>query len=140
MDDEEEEEDIGNSPNLISNYPSLHLIEPTPISRPGTPRSDSDTLTTRTNIHTLLSIGNNSSSTISSYPSIKSPTRGDGEGPKRDAGERLAWLWVEGWRQRLSKAGDLVEGARWRSRDGGREWEIGKMGLGDLEGVTRFGG
>lgn len=30
---------------------------------------------------------------------------------------RLAWLWVEGWRARLRKSGDIVEKSRW-------EWRI----------------
>ncbi len=29
---------------------------------------------------------------------------------------RLAWLWVEGWRQRLRKSGDIVEQTRWEWR------------------------
>ncbi|TEA11065.1 hypothetical protein C8034_v007938 [Colletotrichum sidae] len=41
-------------------------------------------------------------------------------GPAEPSGEsvcRLAWLFVEGWRQRLRKAGDGIERSRW-------EWEI----------------
>ncbi|TDZ20214.1 hypothetical protein Cob_v007237 [Colletotrichum orbiculare MAFF 240422] len=41
-------------------------------------------------------------------------------GPAEPSGEsvcRLAWLFVEGWRQRLRKAGDTIERSRW-------EWEI----------------
>ncbi|OHF03046.1 hypothetical protein CORC01_01804 [Colletotrichum orchidophilum] len=41
-------------------------------------------------------------------------------GPVEPSGEsvfRLAWLFVEGWRQKLRKAGDLVERTRW-------EWEL----------------
>ncbi|KAF5523328.1 hypothetical protein CGCA056_v005754 [Colletotrichum aenigma] len=40
--------------------------------------------------------------------------------PEEPSGEsvfRLAWLFVEGWRQKLRKAGDMIEKARW-------EWEI----------------
>jgi hypothetical protein len=29
---------------------------------------------------------------------------------------RLAWRWVEGWRARLQKGGDVVEKARWEWR------------------------
>ncbi|KAK4182817.1 hypothetical protein QBC35DRAFT_345190, partial [Podospora australis] len=29
---------------------------------------------------------------------------------------RLAWLWVEGWRSRLRRAGDEIERARWEER------------------------
>lgn len=29
---------------------------------------------------------------------------------------RLAWQWVEGWRARLRKSGDIVEQARWEWR------------------------
>ena len=29
---------------------------------------------------------------------------------------RLPWLWVEGWRERLRKSGDVVEMARWEFR------------------------
>ncbi|KAK1714455.1 hypothetical protein BDP67DRAFT_401528, partial [Colletotrichum lupini] len=40
--------------------------------------------------------------------------------PVEPSGEsvfRLAWLFVEGWRQKLQKAGDMVEKTRW-------EWEL----------------
>lgn len=40
--------------------------------------------------------------------------------PEEPFGEsvfRLAWLFVEGWRHELRKAGDMIEKARW-------EWEI----------------
>ncbi|KAL0944916.1 uncharacterized protein CTRU02_202803 [Colletotrichum truncatum] len=40
--------------------------------------------------------------------------------PEEPSGEsvyRLAWLFVEGWRHKLQKAGDMVEKSRW-------EWEI----------------
>ncbi|KAK1590345.1 uncharacterized protein LY79DRAFT_516181, partial [Colletotrichum navitas] len=42
-------------------------------------------------------------------------------GPEEPSGEsvfRLAWLFVEGWRHKLQKAGDTVERSRW-------EWELG---------------
>ncbi|KAK2059817.1 hypothetical protein LY76DRAFT_511319, partial [Colletotrichum caudatum] len=44
-----------------------------------------------------------------------------GGGPEEPPGEsvfRLAWLFVEGWRHRLRRAGDTVERSRW-------EWELG---------------
>ncbi len=42
-----------------------------------------------------------------------------GHGPR--GGEfRLAWLWVEGWRQRLRKSGDVVEKTR---RELGMSWQ-----------------
>ncbi|KAK2015968.1 hypothetical protein LZ32DRAFT_656028 [Colletotrichum eremochloae] len=43
------------------------------------------------------------------------------DGPREPSGEsvyRLAWLFVEGWRRRLQKAGDTIERSRW-------EWELG---------------
>lgn len=50
-------------------------------------------------------------------------TRGDGAQEEW----RLAWLWVEGWRERLRKSGDIVEKSRWEWRlDGtvGRSVEV----------------
>ncbi len=35
---------------------------------------------------------------------------------------RLAWRWVEGWRARLRKGGDVVEKARW-------EWRLDRQGV-----------
>ncbi|KAK2028396.1 hypothetical protein LX32DRAFT_694125 [Colletotrichum zoysiae] len=46
---------------------------------------------------------------------------GGGGGPEEPPGEsvfRLAWVFVEGWRHRLQKAGDTIERSRW-------EWELG---------------
>lgn len=40
---------------------------------------------------------------------------------------RLAWLWVEGWRAQLRKAGDLVEKERW-------EWRVDDLLLGEGQG------
>lgn len=40
--------------------------------------------------------------------------RGQKTGVKGDF--RLAWQWVEGWRARLGKGGDIVEQARWQWR------------------------
>lgn len=37
-------------------------------------------------------------------------------GPERGSEFRLAWLWVEGWRARLRKSGDVVEQNRWEWR------------------------
>jgi hypothetical protein len=37
---------------------------------------------------------------------------GDG-GVEKDKDERLAWIWVQGWRARLRGAGDLVEKCRY---------------------------
>ncbi|KAF6828425.1 hypothetical protein CPLU01_08508 [Colletotrichum plurivorum] len=48
--------------------------------------------------------------------------RGPAE-PSSESVFRLAWLFVEGWRQKLRKAGDKVEKSRW-------EWEI--------DGTTSF--
>lgn len=45
--------------------------------------------------------------------------------PERDSEFRLAWLWVEGWRAKLRKGGDVVEKARW-------EWRVE-----DLLGASR---
>lgn len=46
---------------------------------------------------------------------------------------RLAWRWVEGWRARLQKGGDVVEKARW-------EWRLDRQ-IGELNtlpvGVVR---
>ncbi len=43
-------------------------------------------------------------------------------GYKEAAGDaRLAWRWVEGWRARLRKGGDVVEKARW-------EWRVERRG------------
>ncbi|KZL82788.1 hypothetical protein CI238_10743 [Colletotrichum incanum] len=41
-------------------------------------------------------------------------------GPEEPSGEsvfRLAWLFIEGWRHKLRKAGDMIERSRW-------EWEL----------------
>lgn len=35
---------------------------------------------------------------------------------ERDSEFRLAWLWVEGWRAKIRKSGDVVEKARWEWR------------------------
>ncbi|GJC94611.1 hypothetical protein ColKHC_03437 [Colletotrichum higginsianum] len=43
-------------------------------------------------------------------------SRGPGE-PSGASAFRLAWVFVEGWRHRLRKAGDAVERSRW-------EWEL----------------
>ncbi|KAK2042463.1 hypothetical protein LZ31DRAFT_470321 [Colletotrichum somersetense] len=40
------------------------------------------------------------------------------EEPSGESVFRLAWLFVEGWRHRLQKAGDTIERSRW-------EWELG---------------
>ncbi|KAK1998805.1 hypothetical protein LX36DRAFT_669972 [Colletotrichum falcatum] len=51
---------------------------------------------------------------------------GGGGGPEEPSGEsvfRLPWLFVEGWRRKLRRAGDTVERSRW-------EWEIGGGGGG----------
>lgn len=36
--------------------------------------------------------------------------------PEAGGDFRLAWVWVEGWRARLRKSGDVVEKARWEFR------------------------
>jgi hypothetical protein len=36
--------------------------------------------------------------------------------PGADHAYRLAWIWVEGWRGRLRRSGDLVEKCRWEWR------------------------
>lgn len=38
------------------------------------------------------------------------------EGPSRGSELRLAWLWVEGWRARVRRSGDVVEMNRWEGR------------------------
>ncbi|EFQ33792.1 hypothetical protein CGRA01v4_12354 [Colletotrichum graminicola] len=43
---------------------------------------------------------------------------GGPEEPSSESVFRLAWLFVEGWRRKLQKAGDTVERSRW-------EWELG---------------
>lgn len=45
---------------------------------------------------------------------------------------RLAWMWVEGWRAQLRKAGDLVEKERW-------EWRVDDI-LGHRRGCKTAGG
>lgn len=40
--------------------------------------------------------------------------RNRNDGPDDDF--RLAWIWVQGWRARLRKSGDVVEKARWEWR------------------------
>ncbi|GKT59745.1 hypothetical protein ColTof4_10970 [Colletotrichum tofieldiae] len=42
---------------------------------------------------------------------------GGSEEPSGESVFRLAWLFVEGWRHKLRKAGDMVERSRW-------EWEL----------------
>lgn len=49
---------------------------------------------------------------------------------------RLAWMWIEGWRARLRRAGDVVEKGRGMSRV---EGEIGKVDIGDLEFAGKYG-
>ncbi|GKT51511.1 uncharacterized protein ColSpa_11692 [Colletotrichum spaethianum] len=39
------------------------------------------------------------------------------EEPSGESVYRLAWLFVEGWRHKLRKAGDMIERSRW-------EWEL----------------
>jgi len=34
----------------------------------------------------------------------------------REGPYRLPWLWVEGWRARLRRSGDVVEATRWEFR------------------------
>jgi hypothetical protein len=51
----------------------------------------------------------------SSYGDHRAPTE-----PPADHDYRLAWLWVVGWRARLTKAGDAVERCRW-------EWRLDDM-------------
>lgn len=48
----------------------------------------------------------------SSLPERKRRSRNDGP----DDDFRLAWIWVQGWRARLRKSGDVVEKARWEWR------------------------
>lgn len=38
------------------------------------------------------------------------------EGPARGSELRLAWLWVEGWRARVRRSGDVVEMHRWEGK------------------------
>lgn len=40
---------------------------------------------------------------------------------RSDSDLRLPWLWVEGWRSRLRRAGDEVEKVRW---EGKMEWRV----------------
>lgn len=50
---------------------------------------------------------------------------------------RLAYIWVEGWRERLRRAGDLIEKQRF---EGMWEGEIKKIEVGWLdEEVGRMG-
>jgi hypothetical protein len=44
--------------------------------------------------------------------------------PGHDNQHRLAWLWAEGWRNRLRRAGDVVEKTRW-------EWKVDDVVLDD---------
>jgi len=39
---------------------------------------------------------------------------------RSDSDLRLPWLWIEGWRTRLRRAGDEVEKARWEGKAKGR--------------------
>jgi hypothetical protein len=53
---------------------------------------------------------------------------------------RLAWRWVEGWRARLRKGGDVVEKARWewrldRTRSMGVPSTVPVVVVGEPEGV-----
>ena len=53
---------------------------------------------------------------------------------------RLAWRWVEGWRARLRKGGDVVEKARWewrldRTRPMGVPSVVPVVVVGESEGV-----
>ena len=55
---------------------------------------------------------------ISEEVSVDDDYDGDGtaQQPERGSDFRLAWLWVEGWRARLRKSGDVVERNRWEWR------------------------
>ena len=58
---------------------------------------------------------------IDSSPPTLHTEPGPRHPPNRESNEatasfRLAWMWVEGWRSRLRKGGDIVEKARWEWR------------------------
>lgn len=48
--------------------------------------------------------------------------------PRRDSDARLAWVFVQGWRERLRNAGDVVERCRW-------EWRLEDMGVRGSSGM-----
>ncbi|KAL1849418.1 hypothetical protein VTK73DRAFT_9878 [Phialemonium thermophilum] len=51
------------------------------------------------------------------YPAARTRSSSKQANPPEATGEyRLAWLWIEGWRERLRKSGDIVEKARWEWR------------------------
>lgn len=78
-------------------------------------------------IKTEVTLDDNSSESGSdseTTTATSAPTE-DGTPPERkrrsrasgpDGDFRLAWIWVQGWRERLRKSGDMVEKARWEWR------------------------